>query len=221
MRLQDYRKCYIPANSPLCRKGILKPGEHWVLYEGGDRIKIRKGDDINTEYETVLSGLDLLVLLAQSSKLEGRAREILIRKNRSAGGGYINHHVIPVHFFQRSELIVTATKLGLTNLAKDPTPSSINLNSGENIIRVTEKFHRKAHGPGTKYSNTVGKYLKDRWEALIERGCTNDPEELQSELSCLIDIIRDELKAVSESSSSSSIGNFGMTYEEIIEALQE
>jgi hypothetical protein len=157
----------------------LDPGEYLFMYKQSSGELLFKDQKKNKIYtKKTMSIMDLVMLLPDRSEAE-IMRE-LKRKGRPAGEeGYSNHHIIPVHLWNNSKLVIAAR---------------MDMNGDFNLMRLPNDFHRRNHGRNSNYSNIVRHYLEKRWNDLVVAGLENDPGEVKDALLSLIDALRDALQ---------------------------
>ncbi len=189
MGIGQWTRQSIPPGSPLCIHYKIKPGEYLIMYDGSTgEIIFKEATQGDLVYRKQLSSIfDLIYLLPELE--QSQVMQQLKKKNYpSAGKGFCNHHIIPHFLCDESELVIEATKYN--RFRKD---------GDENLMPLPEDFHKKHHARGSKYCQTVTYHLRDRWNALVEAGLDEDPNEIAESLLSLVDAIKAELSDLVDS----------------------
>jgi len=179
MDFNQWTRVRLLPNSVFCKSYGMNAGEYLFMYErsSGDLLFKDPNKDKILYRKRISSIIDLVMLLPTQNQAE--MMKELKRGGSSAGGGYSNHHIIPVHLWKDSKLVIAA---------------GLNMNGKENLMSLPDKFHHENHGPNSKYSKTVRRYLEDRWNDLALVGSENDSDEVEGALLSLIDALRDALQ---------------------------
>lgn len=179
------RKSILPG-SPFCIHCNIKPGEYLIMYDSSNgEIIFKEANQGDLVYRKQLSSIyDLIYLLPDLEK--SQVMQQLKKKNYpSAGGGFVNHHIIPHFICDESELVIAAVKYN--RFKKD---------GDDNLMRLPKNFHQKHHARGSKYCQTISYLLRDRWNALTEAHLDTDPNEIEEAIKSLVDAIKAELSDV-------------------------
>lgn len=182
------RKSILP-DSVFCIQYNIKPGEYLIMYDGSTgELIIKEASQGKIVCRKQLNSLvDLVYLLPDREKSE--VMQQLKKKNYpSAGKGFHNHHIIPHFLCNESELVIAAEKYN--RFKKD---------GKDNLMPLPEDFHKKHHARNSKYCQTLRYYLQDRWNALVEAGSEQDPNEIEEALMSLVDSIKAELSELVDS----------------------
>lgn len=188
MGIGQWTRKSILSGSVFCIQFNIKPGEYLIMYNGSTGEIIFKEATQGKEYKKQLSSIyDLIYLLPELE--QSQVMQQLKKKNYpSAGGGFVNHHIIPHFMCDESELVIAAVKYN--RFKKD---------GDDNLMRLPKEFHKKHHARGSKYCQTIYGYLRDRWNALVETGLDEDPNEIEETLKSLVDAIKEELSDLVDS----------------------
>jgi len=189
MGFEQWTRQYIAPSSVFCNQYNLKPGEYLVMYDRStNELLIKEPNQGRIVWKYASSLRDLVFILASScptqTDLEILQRLEKERQKKSLGGGPVrDHHIIPVHLWKDCQLVVMAERYGV-----------IDMNGRENRMLLPTKFHNENHAPKSKYSQIVRYYLQDRWNALVEAGLDDEPDEIRDVLLSLIDALRENLE---------------------------
>jgi A nuclease family of the HNH/ENDO VII superfamily with conserved AHH len=157
MDFDQWTRVRLLPNSVFCKSYGMKASEYLFMYErsSGDLIFKDPNQDKILYRKKINSIVDLVMLLPTQNQAE--IMKDLRRNAPSAGGGYSNHHIVPVHLWKDSKLVIAA---------------GIDMNGKDNLMRLPDEFHRKNHSTTSKYSKTVRHYLEERWNnlALVQPG---------------------------------------------------
>jgi hypothetical protein len=165
----------------------IQPGEYWMMYDQYAQeflIKDAKTGKI-VKREPLSSPLDLVMLISHlhiSEKIDPEIAKALERGKTPRTTELIDHHIIPVHLWDKSELIKQAVKI-----------TNINMNGPKNIIPLPQKIHKSFHGFKSGYSEMIIERLRDEWNNLINDNNDRNPVEVEETLLALIAAIRDDL----------------------------
>ena len=166
----------------------LKPGDYWIMYDQYKQefcIKSAQSDQI-VKKEKLSSLLDFVALIDHlhlSEKIDSKLMEALQKGETHGKGEFREHHIIPAHLWDKSDLIKQA--LDITN---------INMNGPENTIFLPQHIHKSFHGFKSGYSEMVIERLRDEWNHLVEYQHQNNPVEVERTVISLIKAIRDDLE---------------------------
>jgi len=166
----------------------IQPGEYWMMYDQYAQeflIKDAKTGKI-VKRSPLSSPLDLVMLLSHlkiSEKIDTEIAKAIERGKTPRTTELIDHHSIPVHLWDKSELIKQAVKI-----------TNIDMNSPENIITLPVKIHKSYHGLKSGYSEMVSERLRDEWNHLVDYNYYNNPCEVERTVLSLIAAIRDDLE---------------------------
>lgn len=187
MGIGQWTRLSIKPGSIFCKQYDIKPGEYLIMYDTSMSKLLIQDQQQKIVYEKYANSLQDLVSVLSSSVPNAEDLEVIQRLKRggkSRGGGSVrDHHIIPVHLWKDSQLIIEAERHGV-----------IDMNGTDNMMLLPDDFHRKNHDKSSKYSQTVRYHLQDRWNALTEANLENDPHEIQDALISLIDALRANLK---------------------------
>jgi hypothetical protein len=182
------RKSIMPG-SVFCIQYNIKPGEYLIMYDGstGELIIKEASQGKIVCRKQLSSPVDLVYLLPDREKSEVM-QQLKKKKYPSAGGGFCNHHVIPHFICNDSELVIAAEKY-----------NRFNKDGNDNLMPLPKNFHKQYHTRNSKYCETIRYYLKDRWNALVEAGLDQNPNEIEEALKSLVDSIKAELSDLVDS----------------------
>ncbi len=184
MGLGQWSRVYISANSLVCEAYNIRPGEYLLMYDLSSReLVIKEPSQGIIVVRKQFNSLYDLALLAPD-KASSELMQMLKRGGKSRGGAqFHDHHIIPVHLWKNSHLVVAAHKYSL-----------IDMNGNDNKMLLPHEFHERNHNSSSEYSKTVRYYLDDRWNALTEAGEEDNPNEIREQIISLIDALREHLK---------------------------
>jgi hypothetical protein len=187
MGIGQWTRQSIAPGSFFCNQYNVKAGEYLIMYDTStSELLIKEPNQGRIVFRKYASSLrDLVSILASSApnQTDSEILQRLKRGGKSRGGGQIrDHHIIPVHLWKDCQLVVMAVKYG------------INMNGSDNMMLLPDEFHRANHSKDSPYSQIVRSYLRDRWNALVEAGLDDDPDEIKDQLLSLIDALRANLK---------------------------
>lgn len=166
----------------------IQPGEYWMMYDQYAQeflIKDAKTGKI-VKREPLSSPLDLVMLLSHlniSEKIDPEIAKAIERGKTPRTTELIDHHIIPVHLWDKSELIQQAVKI-----------TNIDMNGPENIIPLPAKIHKSFHGFKSGYSEMVIERLRDEWNHLVDYNYYDNHCEIERTVLSLIAAIRDDLE---------------------------
>lgn len=188
MGIGQWTRQSIAPGSFFCNQYNVKPGEYLIMYNTStSELLIKEPNQDRIVFRKYASSLRALVSILASSVPNQTDSEILQRLKRggkSLGGRKIrDHHIIPVHLWKDCQLVIMAEKYRV-----------IDMNGRENRMLLSDEFHKENHAQYSKYSQTVRYHLRDRWNALVEAGLDDDPDEIKDVLLSLIDALRENLK---------------------------
>lgn len=188
MGIGQWTRQSIAPGSVFCNQYNIKPGEYLVMYDTStSELLIKEPYQGRIVLRKYASSLQDLISILTSSAPNQTDLEILQRLERggtSLGGGQVrDHHIIPVHLWKDSQLVVMAERYGV-----------IDMNGRENRMLLPTKFHNENHTKNSKYSLTVRYHLRDRWNALVKVGLDDDPDEIKDVLLELIGEVRQILE---------------------------
>ncbi len=188
MGIGQWTRQSIVSGSVFCNQHNIKPGEYLVMYDTStSELLIKEPNQGRIVFRKYASSLRDLVYVLASSVPNQTELEIwprLKRGGKSLGGGQVrDHHIIPVHLWKDCQLVVMAVRHRV-----------IDMNDRENKMLLPDEFHDEHHGKDSKYSQIVRSHLRDRWNALVEAGLDNDPDEIRDVLLSLIDALRENLE---------------------------
>lgn len=188
MGIGQWTRQSIAPGSVFCNQYNVKPGEYFVMYDTStSELLIKEPNQGRIVFRKYASSLrDLVYVLASSvpNQTELEIWERLKRRGKSLGGGLVrDHHIIPVHLWKACQLVVMAERYRV-----------IDMNGRENRMLLPKEFHEKNHDEDSKYSQTVRYHLRERWNALVEAGLDDDPDEIRAVLLSLIDALRENLE---------------------------
>jgi hypothetical protein len=197
MGIGQWTRLSITPGSIFCKQYSIEPGEYLIMYDtSASKLLIKDQKQGKIVYEKYASSLGDLVSVLSSSVPDTTDLEViqkLKRGGKSRGGGSVrDHHIIPVHLWKDSQLIIVATNANVMG------HNVVNMNGSDNMMLLPDDFHRKNHDQYSKYSQTVRYHLRDRWNALVEADLENDPHEIRDVLISLIDALRANLEDLLE-----------------------
>lgn len=188
MGIGQWTNHVVTSVSPFYKWYNIQPGEYWMMYDQYAQeflIKDAKTGKI-VKREPLSSPLDLTMLISHlqiSEKIDPEIAKALERGETSGTTELIDHHIIPVHLWDKSELIKKALKI-----------TNINMNGPENIIPLPKKIHKSFHGFKSGYSEMIIERLRDEWNHLVDYNFDNNPCEIERTVLSLIAAIRDDLE---------------------------
>lgn len=188
MGMGQWTNQLVTAGSVFHKRYNIQPGEYWMMYNQYAQeflIKDAKTGKI-VKREQLSSPLDLVMLISHlhiSEKIDPEIAKALERGETPQTTELIDHHIIPVHLWDKSELIKQAVKI-----------TNINMNGLENIIPLPKKIHKSFHGKKSGYSEMIVERLRDEWNHLVDYKFHNNPCEVERTVLSLIAAIRDDLE---------------------------
>jgi len=189
MGIGQWTRIDVLPGSVFCIQYNIKPGEYLIMYDGSTgEIIIKEASQGKIVCRKQLnSPVDLVYLLPDREQSE-LIQQLKKKNYPSAGGGFVNHHIIPHFICNESALVIAAVKY-----------SRFNKDGDDNLMRLPQDFHKKHHTRGSKYCQTLSYHLRDRWNALVEVDLDEDPNEIRESLMSLVDSIRVELSDLVDS----------------------
>lgn len=187
MGIGQWTRLVITSDSVFCNKHNIKPGEYLFMYDTSASKLLIRDNKQRIVYEKNASSLrDLVSVLASSVP---NTTDLEVIKNLERGGksgtkAFPNHHIIPVHIWKDSQLVIEAKRHGF------------DMNGEDNLMPLPFEVHKKSHKEDSGYSQTVRYYLRDRWNALVEADLDNDPDEIRDALISLIEALRENLNDI-------------------------
>jgi len=187
MGIGQWSKIFVTHNSIFCREYGIQPGEYLIMYNTStSELIVKEAYSSEVVYKRYARSLHDLIEILSFSVYKKADLETLSKLKRGGQSGskvLHNHHIIPVHLWKDCLLVVRATRMRV-----------IDMNSGENMMLLPSEFHTKNHTKDSKYSLTVRRYLKDRWNDLAEAGLDQDPDSIRETLLELIKALRENLE---------------------------
>ncbi len=188
MGMGQWTNQVVTAGSVFHKRYNIQPGEYWMMYDQYAQEFLIK--DVKTgkivKRESLSSPLDLAMLISHlhiSEKIDPEIAKALERGETPRTTELIDHHIIPVHIWDKSELIKQVVRI-----------TNIDMNASENIIPLPHKIHKSYHGFKSGYSEMVLERLRDEWNILVNDNKHNNPVEVEETLLALIAAIRDDLE---------------------------
>lgn len=196
MGINEWTQECVKENDPYNKLYGLDPGDYWVMYNQAEEtlyfknVKTGKIKARKIKFDTDVAAL--ISHLCISGRIEQELLEMLERKETKGTGDFAEHHIIPVHLWEKSQLIIKGqelTRKGLIN---------IDMNGPENLMMLRKNIHRSFHGFKSGYSEMIIERLRDEWNQLCNSGKENDPDEIRDTILALISAIRDDLEELQE-----------------------
>ncbi len=188
MGMGQWTNQVVTAGSVFHKRYNIQPGEYWMMYDQYAQEFLIK--DVKTgkiiKRESLSSPLDLAMVISHlhiSEKIDPEIAKALERGETPRTTELIDHHIIPVHLWDKSELIKQVVRI-----------TNIDMNASENIIPLPHKIHKSYHGFKSGYSEMVLERLRDEWNILVNDNKHNNPVEVEETLLALIAAIRDDLE---------------------------
>ncbi|MEG4799295.1 AHH domain-containing protein [Microcoleus sp. ARI1-B5] len=192
MGMGQWTNQVVTAGSVFHKRYNIQPGEYLMMYDQYAQeflIKdVKTGKIVKTE--SLSSPLDLAMLISHlhiSEKIEPEIAKALERGETPRTTELIDHHIIPVHLWDKSELIKQVVRI-----------TNIDMNASQNIIPLPHKIHKSYHGFKSGYSEMVLERLRDEWNLLVNDNKHNNPVEVEETLLALIAAIRDDLTELAQ-----------------------
>lgn len=190
MGIGQWTRLSVTPNSQFCKQYNIKPGEYLFMYDlSSSRLLIQDQKTSNIVYQKYASSLRDLISVLSASLPSATDQEVIATLKRGGKPGskaFPNHHIIPVHLWRDYQLIIEARRYGF------------DMNGSDNMMPVPYEIHKKCHAEDSPYSHTIRYHLRDRWNALVEAGLENDPDEIKDVLLSLIDALREDLTEIIE-----------------------
>lgn len=191
MGMGQWTNHVVKAGSLFHKRYNIQPGEYWMMYDQyAQEFLIKNAKTGKIVKIELLDSPDLVMLISHlhiSEKIDPEIAKALERGETPRTTELIDHHIIPVHLWDKSELIKQVVRI-----------TNIDMNASENIIPLPHEIHKSYHGFKSGYSEMVLERLRDEWNILVNDNNHNNPVEVKETLLALIAAIRDDLTELAQ-----------------------
>jgi len=188
MGMGQWTNHVVKAGSLFHKRYNIQPGEYWMMYDQYAKEFLVKDAKTGKIVKIELLDSPALVMLIShlhiSEKIDPEIAKALKRgKTPRTTTELADHHIIPVHLWEKSQLVIHA---------------KIDMNSPLNIIALPHEIHNSFHGAKSGYSEMIIERLRDEWNILVNDNNHNNPVEVKETLLALIAAIRDDLTELAQ-----------------------
>lgn len=194
-------KMNVPRNSPILKYLSIQPGKYILKWDNvnGDLIFLSPRGTEKLTLKMSPEEFQIMRLMVDNNTDkytfdEESIKESVKRLKRfsSKVEGYVVHHIIPLHLFKTSKLLLAVHP---DNKKGHPRHVNFYENHPANLLHLPATFHK---GPHIWYSNLAEDCLEGEWSDIVKFGLENDRSQIVERIHDIIIFLKDKIREMRE-----------------------